>query len=354
MIPTLEDRASLDFVLALRRRWSADLYPALAAQAEATATPADEAHRLPIYPWFAWIERGSQKMLWRAASDSIARRVAGGADESPAASPDVRGMAVVPGAAPLLVLDPQLELPGWYTEWDIHVQPGGLAAPHAAEVYELGAKLVMMGENDDYRFHRLFTETAIPRRVYRQIVDLGCGFGKSTWPLARAYPEAEVIGVDLSAPCLRMAAARTRALGLPNLRFVQAPADATGLADGSVDLVTSTMLIHEVPLDVLAGVFREAARLLAPGGLLRFLDFQATGDPLRDRALVEHGARNNEPFLPPMLAADLEAMARDAGFSACRRVAFDERGAGRLPTLDWPARPEWHFPWAVIEAEMPA
>ncbi|MCA3255660.1 MAG: class I SAM-dependent methyltransferase [Alphaproteobacteria bacterium] len=330
---TLEDRASLDFVLAFRRRWSSDLFPAWSRQA-AGGDPRSTA----VYPWFAWAERGSQKMLWRAASDTVARG----------------GPAVTGDALPNLRLSPDLELPAWYTDWDIHLQPGGLAAAAAAEVYELGAKLVMMGENDDYKFHRLFTETAVPRRAYRRIVDLGCGFGKSAWPLAQAFPDAEVIGVDLSAPCLRMAAARATALGLRNIRFVQASGDTTGLEAGSADLVTSTMFIHEVPVDVLAGVFREAARLLAPGGVLRFLDFQRTGDALRDLALVEHGERNNEPFLPPMLDCDLEAMALDAGFASARRVAFDERGTGRLDRLEWPQRPEWHFPWAVIEAEMPA
>src|SRR3546814_6708365 len=44
-----------------------------------------------------------------------------------------------------------------------------------------GAKLVMLGDNDDYGFHRSFTSTAIPDRPFRRIVDLGCGFGKSTW-----------------------------------------------------------------------------------------------------------------------------------------------------------------------------
>ena len=109
-------------------------------------------------------------------------------------------------------LDPHLKLPDWYTSWDIHLQPGGVWSSRAAsKVYELGAKLVMLGDNDDYKFHRLFVETAIPKRDYRRIVDLGCGFGKSTWPFKRAFPGAEVIGVDLAAPCLELAAERSDA-----------------------------------------------------------------------------------------------------------------------------------------------
>lgn len=346
MTDALDRQAALDFVLALRRRWADSVYPQVRREFSLVGGPAadadalrDTVHALPTYPWFAWLERGSQKMLWRAVGDAVA------------ASP----RATTPFTAPASVeLDPSLVLPAWYVEWDIHLQPGGVwPDAGAADVYELGAKLVMLGENDDYRFHRLFTETAVPDRPYRRIVDLGCGFGKSTWPLKRRFPGAEVIGIDYSGPCLELAARRACEQGLA-IRFRQAGAEATGLEPGSVDLVTSTMFVHEVPLDVLRAVFAEAARILAPGGLLRFLDFQRTGDGFRDLAMLEHSARNNEPFMAPMLRADLAAMARDAGFVGARWVAFDERSGGRLPRLEWPARTEWHFPWASLEAEKPA
>ena len=345
----LEQRAALDFVLALRRRWADVVYPELTRQlgdSGAGGLPRADTelearvHQLPAYGGFAWLERGSQKMLWRAAAESVAALQRPGA-------PHVQGPA-------RLELDPALKLPEWYTDWDIHVQPGGIwRTRQAAEVYELGAQLVMLGENDDYKFHRLFVETAIPGRSYGCIVDLGCGFGKSTWPLKRTFPGAEVIGIDLSAPCLQLAAERADASGLA-IRFRQADAAATGLKPGQAALVTATMLIHELPLPALAATLVEAARLLQPGGLLRVLDFQFTGDPLRDLAMREHGARNNEPFMPPMMQADTVAMAEAAGLKNARWVAFDERDAGRLPDANWPHRPEWHFPWAVLEAEKPA
>jgi ubiquinone/menaquinone biosynthesis C-methylase UbiE len=346
MSMTWENEAALDFVLTLRRRWADTLYPRLRAEYDAAAgigasgAPewvADRVHALPSYGGFAWLERQSQKMLWRAAIDAV------GAEERPADGSG-RGPAT-------LELDPQLRLPGWYTEWDIHVQPGGVwSSLAAAKVYEAGAKLVMLGENDDYKFHRLFVETAIPPRPYGSIVDLGCGFGKSTWPLKRAYPAAEVIGIDLAAPCLKLAVERCNAQGLA-IRFRQADAVDTGLESGRADLVTATMLVHELPLYALTAMFREAARLLAPGGLLRILDFQFTGDAVRDLAMREHGVRNNEPFMPPMMAADTVGMAEKAGFRNVRWTAFDEREVGRLPGLSWPKRAEWHFPWAVLEAE---
>ena len=343
-----QERAEIDFVLTLRRRWSDVLYPALRAQYDARAADAPPATRkeaapvvraLPSYRWFAWMERGAQKMLWRAVSDAVVRHGS------------ARGPVCAPAA---LELDPALELPDWYTAWDIHVQPGGVWRNDAsADIYELGAKLVMLGVNDDYTFHRAFVATAVPPGAYRRIVDLGCGFGKSTWPFKKAFPSAEVIGVDLAAPCLALAAEKAGAQGLA-IRFRQADCAATGLEAGSADLVTSPMLIHEMPRPHLAATLREAGRLLAPGGLLRFLDYTWTGDPFRDVAIAEHGARNNEPFMAGSMGADMEALCRAAGLEAVRWVAFDERGRGSLDALAWPARAEWHFPWAVLEARKAA
>ncbi len=342
----LDEQAALDFVLALRRRWADTVYPRLRAEFDArggetgrsAAEVAGAVHALPAYGWFAWLERGSQKMLWRACLDAV------GQGQAPAPGTEWRGG-----------FDPAFPLPEWYTDWDIHLQPGGVwSSRAAAQVYELGAQeLVMMGENDDYKFHRLFVETALPRRDYRRIADLGCGFGKSAWPLKRQFPNAEVVGVDLSAPCLEMAAERSAARGL-DIAFRQADATATGLEGGSYDLATSTMLVHELPLDVLPALFAEAAFLLAAGGVLAFLDFQPTGDGFRDLAMIEHSSRNNEPFMAPMMAADLIAMARDAGLEDVHWTAFDERARGELDSDRWPVRSEWHFPWAVLDARKPA
>ena len=337
---TIDDRAALDFALMLRRRWADVLYPQLRAEfdaAPAAGAIAETVHGLASYPLFAWTERGAQQMMWRAVSDAVA------ADDLPEAT---NGPAT-------LQLDPELMLPAWYTGTDIHLQPGGIwSSAASARIYELGAQLVMLGENDDYAFHCLFTATAVPARVYRSIVDLGCGFGKSTWSLKQTFPTARVIGVDIAAPCLALARQLSDERGLA-IDFVQADASSTKLAAGSVDLVTATMLIHELPLDHLTALFAEIARILQPGGQLRILDFHATGDAFRDLAMIEHGVRNLEPFMPPMMAADTVGMAVSAGLTGVGWQAFDERGTGLLPDLTWPRRREWHFPWAVLSAGRP-
>ncbi|GAA0711194.1 class I SAM-dependent methyltransferase [Dactylosporangium roseum] len=345
----LDERSQLDFVLALRQRWADTVYPALREQyvraaGGASGESLEEAtrivHTLPLYPWFSWMERAQQKILWRTAGDAALRR-----------EQKLRALFAEPPAEPTgeLVLHPGLELPDWYTGVDIHLQPGGVWGDDlSAYVYELGARIVMLRDNDDYRFHRLFVETALPDTAER-VVDIGCGFGKSTRPLVDRYPGAEVIGVDLSAPVLRLAHLEAERLG-KKIRFLQRDGADTGLESGSMDLVTGTMVLHELPSDVIVRAIAEAARLLRPGGSLRFLEFWPTGEPFRDVTVYEHAERNNEPYFRDLFATDVLSACAEHGLVGARWVRFDERAKGLLPD-GYEPRNEWHFPWTVLCAE---
>jgi SAM-dependent methyltransferase len=252
-----------------------------------------------------------------------------------------------------LRLDPDLALPDWYTDYDIHIQPGGFFTDDlSAYVYEFGARIVMLRDNDGYKFHRLFTETALPDLpAATRVVDIGCGFGKSTRPLVGRYPTAEVIGIDLAAPGLRLAHAEAEDAGLA-IDFRQADGRATGIESGSCDVVTGTMVLHEMPATAIRETIAEAARLLKPGGALRFLEFQLTGDPLRDATVYEHAERNNEPFFRALFGTDLLALCAEVGLTDATWTPFDERSHGVRPE-GWGDRAEWHFPWAVLAATKP-
>ncbi|MBA0050213.1 class I SAM-dependent methyltransferase [Streptomyces sp. AJS327] len=348
---TLDERSSVDFVLGLRKRWSDTVYPALAeeyaATGEAAATVDDATPRLralELYPWYSHLERVQQKMLWKTVGEAVVNR-----DTS------LRAQLAEPadGARGRLVLRPDIELPSWYTDFDIHIQPGSFFSDDlSAYVYELGARIVMLRDNDGYKFHRLFTETALPELPgATRVVDIGCGFGKSTRPLALRYPGAEVIGLDLAAPGLRLAHAEAEAEGAA-ITYLQADGRDTGLEDGSCDVVTGTMVLHEMPTEAVRATLTEAARLLKRGGTLSFLEFMPTGDPFRDATIHEHAERNNEPFFRHLFASDLVAACAEAGLTGAEWSPFDERRDGRRPD-GWGERREWHFPWAVLTATKP-
>src|SRR5690606_13974269 len=80
----------------------------------------------------------------------------------------------------------------------------------------------------------------------RRILDIGTTIGHNIVPLAQAFPDAEVIAVDVAEPVMRYGHARARALGVSNLKFVQANAeDLSRYEDGSFDLITASMFWHE-------------------------------------------------------------------------------------------------------------
>jgi demethylmenaquinone methyltransferase/2-methoxy-6-polyprenyl-1,4-benzoquinol methylase len=109
---------------------------------------------------------------------------------------------------------------------------------------------------------------ALPAWERPSCVDLACGTGDLTRLLARRYPQASVLGLDLTEPMLELARARSSE---PNVRYVQADIGATGLAAGSVDIVTGGYALRNAP--VLETALGEVYRILRPGGVGAFLDF---------------------------------------------------------------------------------
>jgi SAM-dependent methyltransferase len=87
-------------------------------------------------------------------------------------------------------------------------------------------------------------------------LDLGTGTGKGAQLVAERFPEAEVLGVDLS-PGMIQEAGRLLPRGLSRrVRFQVADASALPLDDGAFDLV---VLLNMIPF------FSELARVTAPG-----------------------------------------------------------------------------------------
>lgn len=102
-----------------------------------------------------------------------------------------------------------------------------------------------------------------------RVLDVGAGTGAGTAALKRAFPEAEVIALDLALPMLRAAKAH-RSWRRPFAR-VCADAQALPLADRSVDLLHSNLCIQWI--DDPEPLFAEWLRVLKPGGLMLLSTF---------------------------------------------------------------------------------
>ncbi|MGH3104378.1 MAG: class I SAM-dependent methyltransferase [Gaiellaceae bacterium] len=95
----------------------------------------------------------------------------------------------------------------------------------------------------------------------RRALDLGAGTGDSAFAIARRWPGADVLGVDVAEAMLREARRKTPAELRGRVRFEQADAAELPYGDAMFDLVG---LANMIPF------FDELARALAPGGWVVF------------------------------------------------------------------------------------
>jgi SAM-dependent methyltransferase len=110
---------------------------------------------------------------------------------------------------------------------------------------------------------------AVAFRVDDQVVDIGCGTGRSTRDVARTTTSGAVLGVDLSRRMLERAEAMARAEGLTNVRFEQADAQVHPFPAGAFDAAISVFgaMFFADPVAAFANIAR-ALRSDARLGLL--------------------------------------------------------------------------------------
>lgn len=143
-----------------------------------------------------------------------------------------------------------------------------------------------------------------------RVLDLGCGPATQLAQLAQLNPETFFIGVDCSPAMLDSGRAHLAASGLANVELRQADmARLDGLADASVDAVTSTMSLHHLPTRPhLDACFQEIARVLKPGGALYLADFGR----LKSLQSVLYFAYLNAAHQPHLFSLDYERSLRAA------------------------------------------
>jgi SAM-dependent methyltransferase len=153
------------------------------------------------------------------------------------------------------------------------------------------------------------------------VVDLGSGAGFDCFLAARQVgPAGRVIGIDMTHEMLAKARDNAAKIGAENVEFRLGELEHLPVADNTVDVVISNCVINLVPDK--AQVFREAFRVLKPGGRLAVSDIVGTAplpaDLRADPALICG-------CVAGAAAADrIEAWLRAAGFVDIRVIAKPE------------------------------
>jgi SAM-dependent methyltransferase len=153
------------------------------------------------------------------------------------------------------------------------------------------------------------------------LIDLGSGAGFDCFLAAEQVgAEGRVIGVDMTHEMLAKARANAARIGAANVEFRLGELEHLPVADNTADVVISNCVINLVPDK--AQVFREAFRVLKPGGRLAVSDVINTAplsETLRaDPALLCGCIAGAAP------AGQIEAWLADAGFVAVRVAAKPE------------------------------
>ena len=177
----------------------------------------------------------------------------------------------------------------------------------------------------------------VPLPAPARVLDLGCGSGLSTLELRRAFPETEIVGVDLSPDMLAASARR-----LPDISFVEG--DAANFDTSGFDLVFANALFHWVPDHL--GVLARIAAALPEGGCLAVQMPDNEDEPshrlMREVAGVGAGAREKigafgdyeTALCPPCNRVDLWRTTYVHRLGAPDDVVKWVEGAGLRPFLD--------------------
>ena len=354
--PTHDEFAREEFCASLRKLFTTSLWPGCREVYEKRQLPlfrqrhgrdpssANEVFDLMresfYYRGANLLGRTAQEMVWDTVGESVERQL----DDLNRKARPAR-----PGKGSLR-LNPDLVMPRYMQAVDIHVMPGNFHGDrssddvYAGALYDRGVYVFAFGGlgalNDNYG-HAIanFIKARFPKFKPRRILEIGCGTGMATLPVAQAFPKAEMHAVDVGAALLRYAHARAESLNVA-VNFSQQDACHLDFPDNHFDLVYSIIVTHECPVPVLRSMLAEIHRVTAPEGIMMH-DGYFKPAPLKpiDEVMNTWFALNaNEPFSRGFRRFDFERGFADAGFAPERHFTGTQAAVylkGQLPDISF-------------------
>jgi SAM-dependent methyltransferase len=182
------------------------------------------------------------------------------------------------------------------------------------------------------------------------VLDLGSGGGIDAFLAAKQVgARGRVIGVDMTPEMLAKARDNASRVGASNVEFKLGEIESLPVGDRSVDVVVSNCVINLSPDK--ASVFREAFRVLRPGGRLAISDIVASA-PL-PKHITEDPAALSGCIAGAPVMGELRAHLEAAGFAGVH-IEIDERSRALIKGWNPESGAEQFVAAATIRAVRPA
>jgi arsenite methyltransferase len=231
--------------------------------------------------------------------------------------------------------------------------PGCCGAPNSDASRKLGYQsedLASVPEGADMGLGCGNPQAIAALRPGETVLDLGSGGGFDCFLAAKQVgPTGHVIGVDMTPQMISKARRNAEQLGADRVEFRLGEIEHLPVVASSVDVIISNCVINLSPDK--AAVFREAFRVLKPGGRLAISDVLATGElpkELKEKlaalAGCIAGAANQD---------SVRALLTEAGFDD---VVIEVRLESRTFIRDWMpgSNSEDYVASATIQATKPS
>ncbi|NKB44607.1 MAG: methyltransferase domain-containing protein [Alphaproteobacteria bacterium] len=274
------------------------------------------------YRMWSSLRYNAQEMVWASVQGGVERAL-------PEMIHLAKDVAETNPAGGSLRLKPDLEIPRYVSALDVHLMPGCFHTEHTQDDVAQGAVQVAGGDvfRGGFR-HRKGNPGGVGESIAhylklkhpdfkpKRILDLGCNTGKNLFPYLEVYPDAEAHGIDVGAPLLRYGHAVASHDRLP-VHFSQQDAEHLDFEDNSFDIVTSSFFLHELPVKSTKAIFKEAHRILKPGGLMIHMELPPNSEVDAYYGFYldwDAGSNNNEPFYAEFRNQDVIGLCSETGF----------------------------------------
>lgn len=170
-----------------------------------------------------------------------------------------------------------------------------------APYYDLVTSMMMLGQAR--RLRNMTVDQALIKPG-ESVLDVGSGTGEVTLLAKTRARKGQVYGIDPSPEMIAVARRKASRKGL-DIDFRLGLIEALPFSDASMDVVTSSLMMHHLPEALKVRGLTEIYRVLKPGGRLLITDFiRPTGSFLNHLYIAftrHHGLRKGVEDLQPLL-----------------------------------------------------